>query len=548
MDGLVLGPLLRYVGQTEATLWVETERPCEVEVLGCRAATFHVERHHYALVHVEGLEPGSETPYEVSLDGERVWPLPGDEFPAPRIRTWKEGRPVRIAFGSCRVCAPHREPWSLRKDRDERGREVDALRAMALRMSRAAEDWPDELVLLGDQVYADEVSPKTLEYIRSRRDTRRPPGETIANFAEYTRLYRESWSEPVMRWLLSTVPSSMIFDDHDVIDDWNTSASWVRDIRAQPWWEERIVGALMSYWVYQHIGNLAPEFLDEHALWHEVLEADDAGPVLRAYAHEADREVAGKRWSYRRDIGPVRLVMIDSRCGRVLDEGARSMVDEDEWRWIEDHAVGGHDHLLLGTSLPVFLVHGLHYLEAWNERLCAGAWGGLAVGPSERLRQGVDLEHWAAFERSFRGVCELLREVASGRRGKAPASIAVLSGDVHHAYLAEIGFPPGTDASSAVYQAVCSPFRNPLDERERRAIRIAKSRGAGAFARRLARLAGVQDPPVRWRNVHPEPWFDNQVGTLVFDGRSATLRLEKTTPGSDDDAALETVFEHRLVD
>ena len=51
-----------------------------------------------------------------------------------------------------------------------------------------------------------------------------PPGETIADFEEYTRLYRESWSEPHIRWLLSTVPTAMIFDDHDIIDDWNTSA------------------------------------------------------------------------------------------------------------------------------------------------------------------------------------------------------------------------------------------------------------------------------------------------------------------------------------
>ena len=37
MAGLVLGPLLRYVGRTEATIWVETDGPCEVEVLGRKA-------------------------------------------------------------------------------------------------------------------------------------------------------------------------------------------------------------------------------------------------------------------------------------------------------------------------------------------------------------------------------------------------------------------------------------------------------------------------------------------------------------------------------
>ena len=34
---LVLGPLLRYVGETAATIWVETDRACQVEILGHQA-------------------------------------------------------------------------------------------------------------------------------------------------------------------------------------------------------------------------------------------------------------------------------------------------------------------------------------------------------------------------------------------------------------------------------------------------------------------------------------------------------------------------------
>ncbi len=74
MADLVLGPLLRYVGETEATVWVETDAPCEVEVLGHREPTFTVEEHLYALVRIEDLEPGSFNEYEVKLDGERRWP------------------------------------------------------------------------------------------------------------------------------------------------------------------------------------------------------------------------------------------------------------------------------------------------------------------------------------------------------------------------------------------------------------------------------------------------------------------------------------------
>jgi len=75
---LVLGPLLRHVGPRDATIWVETSAACVVEVRAGSATasdrTFHVAGHHYAIVAIDGLEPGSATPYEVLLDGERAWP------------------------------------------------------------------------------------------------------------------------------------------------------------------------------------------------------------------------------------------------------------------------------------------------------------------------------------------------------------------------------------------------------------------------------------------------------------------------------------------
>ncbi len=66
----------------------------------------------------------------------------------------------------------------------------------------------------------------------------------------------------------------MIFDDHDVIDDWNISWQWLKDARQTPWWEARITGAFMSYWLYQHLGNLAPPELDEESIYHTILESE----------------------------------------------------------------------------------------------------------------------------------------------------------------------------------------------------------------------------------------------------------------------------------
>jgi hypothetical protein len=546
MPSLVLGPLLRYVGETEAVLWVETDSVCEVEILGSRERTFCVCGHHYGLVCCGGLEPGSWHEYEVLLDGERVWPRE-DGWPASTFHTYPKDTPLRLVFGSCRVAAPHEPPYSLKKDQDERGREIDALHTLALRMrDEPREEWPDVLLMLGDQVYADEVSPTTRAFIETRRDVSEPPGERVLDFEDYTRLYQESWSDPAIRWLFSTVSIAMIFDDHDVHDDWNISDAWLKEMRSHHWWDEHIKGALSSYWVYQHLGNLAPEAHRDDELLNRVKSVDDAEQILEDFARRADQTTDGSRWSYCRDLGSTRLIVIDSRAGRVLDEGGRSMLDADEWDWVYEHATGGFDHLLIGTSLPWLLGRGMHFAEAWSEAVAGGAWGRQAARAAESARQSADMEHWAAFQESFARLVDLFRAVGTGERGDPPASIVTLSGDVHHAYLFEVGYPRGTGMRSSVWQAVCSPYRNPLEKSERRQIRIGMSRGFELVARAIARLAGVRDPGIGWRLVGDGPWFDNQVATLVIDGREIHMRLDKAVPVDDEHAQLECVLECRL--
>ena len=62
MANLVIGPMLRYVRDSEATVWVETDGPCRIEVLGHRSDTFQVNARHYAIVAISGLAwpPGLE--------------------------------------------------------------------------------------------------------------------------------------------------------------------------------------------------------------------------------------------------------------------------------------------------------------------------------------------------------------------------------------------------------------------------------------------------------------------------------------------------------
>src|SRR4051794_7020825 len=534
MADLLLGPLLRHAGETQATVWVETDGPCEVEVLGTTARTFCVEGHHYAIVCLTGLEPGTSVPYEVALDGQRAWP-PAEDWPYPpsRVRTLAPDTPLRLAFGSCRVCAPHEPPWALPKDEHDAGREVDALVAFADRMSEQDDaEWPQQLMLLGDQVYADEVSPAVLDFIRSRRDTSVAPGAEVADFEEYTRLYWEAWSEPAVRWVLSTVPTVMIFDDHDVHDDWNISWLWIEEMRRKPWWEARITGAFMSYWVYQHLGNLSPPELAEDTVYPQVKTDPDGGALLRRLAHTWDRESAASRWAFYRDFGDTRLLVLDSRAARVLSAGRRQMIDDDEWDWIVEHSSGAFDHVIIASTLPVFLPIGIHHLQAWNEALCAGRWGRLAATLSEQLRRAVDLEHWAAFNRSFEQLCDWLRTIARGTEdAEPPASILLLGGDVHCSSVSEVDL--GLGNSSRVHQLICSPFRNPLSTKERRIVQATGSRIAAKLFALLARLAGVALPSASWTPLR-DATFENALGELVLEGRSASATIRRSPREGED--------------
>ncbi len=225
----MLGPLIRFVDDTRRA---SGSRPATTPALsfappdGPGSRTFAVHGHHYALVEVDGLEPGSDHALPVEIDGTAVWPPEDSEYPASVIiATMQPGRPLRMAFGSCRTSVTH--------DADgNKTHGVDALRAFALRM--ATDDrsdprgWPDLVLFLGDQVYADETTPEMREFIESRRDIEQPPGVELKDYEEYAHLYKLAWTDEANRWLLSTLPTAMIFDDHDIRDDWNTSLDWKR--------------------------------------------------------------------------------------------------------------------------------------------------------------------------------------------------------------------------------------------------------------------------------------------------------------------------------
>jgi hypothetical protein len=200
------------------------------------------------------------------------------------------------------------------------------------------------------------------------------------------------------------------------------------------------------------------------------------------------------------------------------------MLGDREFSWLEEQVNDGIDqldHLLLGSSLPWLLPPAIGDLQSVNEIAAArpGRRGRLA----EKVRQAADFEHWAAFLRSFLRLSDLIVAAAS-RESDGPATISVLSGDVHHSYAARAVLPG--PATTRVHQLVCSPVHNYVPMFVKPAFRLGWSRRLARVTRRYARRNGSAPLPITWSNLSG-PLFGNTIATLIATGRSAEVLFEQ---------------------
>ena len=206
-----------------------------------------------------------------------------------------------------------------------------------------------------------------------------------------------------MRWLLSTVPSAMIFDDHDVIDDWNTSRTWIDEIRANGWWDEpHRRRASCRTGSTSTSATSRRTTLAERRHWRAVHRGEgDAAQMLREFAWRADREVGRHALELLPRHRP--HAAGDDRLARRA--GARPRASA---RWSTttsgtgsaSTSTGDVDHLLIGTSLPLVLLARAAPpggLERGDLRRRLGA--GRRAGSARSCAEALDLEHWARVRR-----------------------------------------------------------------------------------------------------------------------------------------------------
>jgi hypothetical protein len=127
----------------------------------------------------------------------------------------------------------------------------------------------------------------------------------------------------------------------------------------------------------------------------------------------------------------------------------------------------------------------------------------------------------------------------------------VLSGDVHHSYVAEADLTALAARSgpapmaSRVYQITCSPVHNWVPGVMRALFMLLWNGLVGrAVVRTLTWHGRLKPPPLSWRTVGG-PFFGNAVSTLVLEGRAARVVME-TTRSANADRPLETVVARDL--
>jgi hypothetical protein len=277
-----------------------------------------------------------------------------------------------------------------------------------------------------------------------------------------------------VRRLMAHVPTYMMFDDHDITDDWNLTARWEEAAYGHAF-SKRIIGnALIGYTLFQGLGNNPDKFKPEllplmHKLFSQAntLEANSQSKSMpkangssnnQACADQNDQETAGpqdlliqallkfEHWHYSLNTSP-KLVVLDTRTRRWRSESnlgkPSGLMDWEALMDLQQELIG-QDKVIIVSPAPMF---GVKFIEA-IQRTATLIGGSLLV----------DAENWMAHP----GAANALLSIFMHR--KTPQQFVILSGDVHYSFSYDIRIR-FRHTSPHIYQITCSGIKNQFPER-----------------------------------------------------------------------------------
>ncbi|MCF2861375.1 metallophosphatase [Pseudoalteromonas sp. Cnat2-41] len=258
-------------------------------------------------------------------------------------------------------------------------------------------------------------------------------------------------SQPYAARLFAHVSSLMIFDDHDVTDDWNLTANWEQAVYTHPASRAIIGNAMLSYALFQGWGNCAN---DTPWPFFEALKkarGDGFWHLAPLYKPLLNYDY----WHYELPTSP-KVVVLDTRTHRWRNEQdfnePSGLLD---WqRLLElENSLQGSEQVLLVSPAPVFGVKSIEAIQAVFT-LC-----------NQPLM--VDCENWMAHEGSAKKLLNIFRRLDT------PQETIILSGDVHYSF--------------------CFSVRARFSERENRIWQLTASGIKNEFPRKLINVLDKLD-------------------------------------------------------
>ena len=257
-----------------------------------------------------------------------------------------------------------------------------------------------------------------------------------------------------VRRLLANIAVYMIFDDHDVTDDWNLSRRWYDTVRASADGTRVISNALAAYWAFQGWGNDPDRFPERFIR------------VITDHLAEPDNETRAQmfdfylwkfhNWHYSIPVSPP-IMVLDTRTQRdfagyqeppqLLD---RYGIDHlrAEWLWFNRKAPVRHTPIIVAPT-PVI---GYAPIERIQKVVCnVGVFLSARIGTF--TTEKLDIESWVANRQGFAFfMTSLVRRM--GLR-----NVVFISGDVHYSFVHRGQFVADQDVLHCV-QLTSSAIRN----------------------------------------------------------------------------------------
>nr|ACB12956.1 hypothetical protein [Thauera sp. E7] len=248
---------------------------------------------------------------------------------------------------------------------------------------------------------------------------------------------------PAVQRLFAHLPTAMIFDDHDITDDWNLSREWEEVAYGHPFSRRVIGNAVFGYLINQAWGN-HPDAFDGQLMDQVQSSLDTPG----AEAHEAliDRLLRFDCWHYSWPTQPP-LVVIDGRTHRWRSESAaRKPSGLMDWEALTDlqQTLKGLPAVLLVSPAPIF---GVKLIESIQRVF---SWCGQSLL--------VDAENWMAHAGAGNTILNIFRHP------KTPQHFVVLSGDVHYSFVYDVELR-GQVRGPDIWQITSSGLRNSFPPR-----------------------------------------------------------------------------------